>query len=85
MVLEGRPVLIGVAGCGIPPTSRRATTRRPGAELHEVRRGASRAAPGPPVWSGYARSTGCRTSPVVVSKRIGGKRCALISRPPVSD
>ena len=85
MVLEGRPVLIGVAGCGIPPTSRRATTRRPGGR---AARGTSRRVEGCPraaVWSGYARSTGCRTSPVVVSKRIGGKRCALISRPPVSD
>ncbi|CAA9383741.1 MAG: hypothetical protein AVDCRST_MAG66-497, partial [uncultured Pseudonocardia sp.] len=35
-------------------------------------------------WSGYARSTGCRTSPVVVGRRTGGERCQLVSRPPVS-
>ncbi len=45
MVLEGRPVLIGVAGCGIPPTSRRATTRRPGGR---AARGTSRRVEGCP-------------------------------------
>ena len=72
-------------GCGIPSTSPRAITRRPGGEAARGRLRSRRGLPRVAAWSGDARSTGCRTSPVVVSKRIGGKRCALISRPPVSD
>ena len=63
--MTGRAGSVAVAagrGCGIPSTSPRATTRRPGgrAARHEER--CVEGCPQAVAWSGYARSTGCRTS-----------------------
>ena len=60
---RGSAVRAGWAGCGIPSTSQRATTRRPGGRARQI---GSRCVEGRPrvvAWSGVARSTGCRTSP----------------------
>ena len=62
-----------MAGCVIPSTSRRATTRRPGGRAARRRPAvASRAAPGPPRGRACARSTGCHTSPSVVRRSKPG-------------
>ena len=42
----------------------------PGAELHEARRGSVEGCPRAAAWSGCARSTGCRTSPVVGQDQV---------------
>jgi len=49
--------------CGIPSTSQRATTRRHGGRADRVKLRAVEGCPRAAVWSGYARSTGCRTVP----------------------
>ncbi len=58
-----KPRLGGWAGCGIPPTSPRATTRLPGAGLATPAGGEQGCCPRGAAWSGDARTTGCHTAP----------------------
>jgi len=67
----------GWAGCGIPSTSLRATTRHPGAEPDDARAGSVEGCPRAAVWSGCARSTRCHTAPTC--KIIGDKARPLRS------
>ena len=86
MAEHGRGVAgeVVAAGCGIPSTSPRATTRRPGGKsCTRFGDGASRACPRAAAWSGDARSTGCPHEPRRGAERAGRPaRMRLISRGP---
>ncbi len=62
---QSRAALGGVTGCGIPSISPRATTRRPGGRARRCISVRVEGCPRVAAWSGYARSTGCHSSPSV--------------------
>ena len=57
----------------------------PGAELYEVRRDASRAAPGPPRGRATPGRRDAARAPSWSGHGPVGERCKLVGRPPVSD
>lgn len=79
---SGCVVVVGEQGAACRQPPRGLPRDDPEAELHELRRGASKAAPGRRV-VGLRQVNGMPHEPVVVGNGPVGERCELVGRPPV--